>query len=55
MSVPWDSIRSWSVESAGSFDRDVEVKYNLSTDLVSFLRTVDIDIILERFIVQSTA
>jgi len=25
MSVPWDSIRSWSVESAGSFDRDVEV------------------------------
>ena len=25
MSVPTDVIRSWSVESAGNFDRDMEV------------------------------
>ena len=26
MSVPWDAIRVWSVESAGNFDRDMEVR-----------------------------
>ena len=26
MSVPWDSVRVWSVESAGNFDRDMEVR-----------------------------
>lgn len=26
MSVPWDLVRVWSVESAGSFDRDMEVR-----------------------------
>ena len=25
MSVPMDVMRSWSIESAGSFDRDMEV------------------------------
>lgn len=26
MSVPWDAVRVWSVESAGNFDRDMEVR-----------------------------
>ncbi len=26
MSVPWDMVRVWAVESAGKFDRDMEVK-----------------------------
>ena len=26
MSVPWDLVRVWSVESAGSFDRDMEMR-----------------------------
>jgi len=26
MSVPWDLVRVWSVESAGNFDRDMEVR-----------------------------
>ncbi|KAL3810110.1 hypothetical protein ACHAXA_008243 [Cyclostephanos tholiformis] len=26
MSVPWDSVRVWSVESAGNFDRDMELR-----------------------------
>ena len=30
MSVSWDSVRSWSVESAGNFDRDMEVIHQLS-------------------------
>ena len=30
MSISWDRVRSWSVESAGNFDRDMEVINTLS-------------------------
>ncbi len=30
MSVSWDRVRTWSVESAGSIDRDMEVSKTLA-------------------------
>ena len=30
MSVSWNSVRTWSVECAGSVDRDMEVSQTLS-------------------------
>ena len=42
MSVPWDAVRVWSVESAGNFDRDMEVR---TKSLVDF-RPIWLDLIV---------
>jgi len=39
MSVPWDMVRVWSVESAGSFDRDSKKFDDLLLRHIDFLLT----------------
>lgn len=40
MSVPWDLVRVWSVESAGNFDKDMEVRPNHCTDMSRHVYTL---------------
>jgi hypothetical protein len=35
MSISWDRVRTWSVESAGSIDRDMEVSKHLHAFVLS--------------------